>query len=553
MDNNSMEFDFEQQARKMQLYFKNLTLKKIYLMLVGLTVVIVAFSMYVGLQSFSIHSAEFRFFLIFLCMVWGAPFFIKYKSEKTLARGGKVQLSKGYLLSQIMLGIGVAIAIVTMVFSVISSPILISDDYYDLIDMQENGSFTENVESYENMLIPIVDYSLAEKLGDKKLGEDNLGSQFTIDQYSMIYQDGDIYWVGALEYTGFFKWMNNKDTGSPGYIKISATNPSDVQIVACEMQYIESAYFGQDMARNMYLSNMGKYIAYDYSFEIDDEGNPYYIKAVYENEFSFVNGLDAVGVILLNAVTGDVEYYDMGSEPSWVDKVVPANIVLTQLNYYGEYVHGFFNTLFAKKEIVNVTDGYNYIYSNDKFYLYTGLTSIGNDESIVGVVLSDAKTKETTFYSIGGATEYAAKSSAEGMVQDLGYTATQPILINYLGEPTYFTMLKDAEGLVKRYAYVNVKEYQNVGIGETIAAAQVSYNKILSLTDDENSSVTLTIDQIIAVVDDATTYYYIKFADEEYAGTIYIAHISTSTELPFYEDGDVVTVTLSQGMIVTIK
>lgn len=549
--NDDVYFDPQEFARRVENFFKNLSMKKVYGILSIVTVVILAFSMYFGLQSFSLHSTAFRSFVIFMSLIWALPFLIKYKKEKLQFPRQKVTMPKSYLLSQIMLGVGVALLIVVVAFSVSTSPIFISDDYRDLIGMTETGTFEENVESYENMLIPIVDYSLAEKLGDKKLGEDNLGSQFTIDQYSMIYQNGDIYWVGALEYTGFFKWVNNKDSGSPGYIKISATNPSDVQIVACNMQYIDSAYFGQDMSRNMYFSNMGKYIAYDYSFEIDDEGNPYYIKAVYENEFSFVNGLDSVGIITMNAQTGDVDYYDMGSEPSWVDKVVPADIVLTQLNYNGAYVHGFFNTLFAKKEIVTVTDGYNYIYSNDKFYLYTGLTSIGNDESIVGVVLSDAKTKETNFYSIGGATEYAAKSSAEGMVQDLGYVATQPILINYLGEPTYFLMLKDNEGLVKRYAYVNVREYQNVGIGETIAAAQVSYNKILSLTDSE--SETLTIYDIIPVVDDGTTYYYILFAEEEYADTIYIAHISTSTSLPFINIGDTVDVTLSQGMVVSIK
>lgn len=546
---NEFGIDIEEIGGKIFRYIKNMSLKQLYVAMAVLSAIYIGFLMYFGLQSFSIYSPGFRSFVVFLCGIWGLPYIIKRSMEKTAyPRMKGSNLGKGYLPSKIMLGIAIGLIVVFTLLSFITSPIFISDDYRDLVGLESNGVFEENVESYSNMLIPIVDYSLAEKLGDKKLGEDNLGSQFTIDQYSMIYQDGDIYWVGALEYTGFFKWFNNKDSGSPGYIKISATNPSSVEIVPVSMQYIDSAYFGQDMSRNMYFGNTDKYIADDYSFEIDDVGNPYFIKAVYENEFAFVNGLDAVGVIILDAQTGDADYYDMGYEPSWVDKVIPADLVLTQLDYYGEYVHGFWNTLFAKKEIVTVTDGYNYIYSNDKFYLYTGLTSIGNDESIVGVVLSDAKTKETTFYSIGGATEYAAKSSAEGMVQDLGYYATQPILINYLGEPTYFLMLKDAEGLVKRYAYVNVKEYQNVGIGETIAAAQVSYNKILNFTETEKEL--LTVNDIVAVVDDGTTYYYIKF--EEHGEDIYLAHISTSTSLPFINVGDEITATLSGGMVIAL-
>ena len=208
------------------------------------------------------------------------------------------------------------------------------------------------------------------------------------------------------------------------------------------------------------------------------------------------------------------------------------------------------NTIFAKKEMIRTTNSYNYIYTNDNFYLYTGLTSIGNDESIVGVVLSDAKTKETNFYKLGGATERAAKQSAEGEVQDLKYSATDPILINYLGEPTYFMMLKDKEGLVKKYAYVNVAQYQMVGIGDTINQAQVNYNQILNFEAQEETE--LTINEIIPVVNDGTTYYYITFMEEEYKD-VYMAHISISKDLPFMKAGDTVQVNLSEDVVISIK
>jgi len=385
---------------------------------------------------------------------------------------------------------------------------------------------------------------LAFRLGDKKLGESKgLGSQFTINNYTMIETEGELYWVGALEYTGFFKWLSNRDTGVPGYMKISATNTSNVELVTYPMQYVPSAFFGQDLNRKIYFSgNMTKLFGNYTAFEIDDEGRAYFIKTVLDKTIALSQGDVAIGVVVLDAQTGEVEYYDIENAPEWIDRIQPTNIITDQLGYYGKYVHGYFNTIFSKKEVLQVSEGYSYIYNNNQFYLYTGLTSVGADESIVGFTLTNMRSKETTFYRIGGATEFSAQNSAQGAVQDLGYIANWPILVNYQDEPTYFMTLKDREGLIKKYAYVHVKEYSIVGIGDTLIEAQSQYSKNLRSaitnpnTGGNQIELTSTITSIEQVNIDGTSYYYLVLADLD--NKMFIASYNMSYELPISKIND---------------
>ena len=70
-------------------------------------------------------------------------------------------------------------------------------------------------------------------------------------------------------------------------------------------------------------------------------------------------------------------------------------------------------------------------------------------------------------------------SSAQGQVQNLGYQATFPLLLNISGEPTYFIALKDDAGLVKMYAMVNIQKYQWVATGDSIKECEKAYNQLL--------------------------------------------------------------------------
>ena len=130
-------------------------------------------------------------------------------------------------------------------------------------------------------------------------------------------------------------------------------------------------------------------------------------------------------------------------------------------------------------------------------------------------------TKETIFYDAPGATEVAAQASAEGVVQDLGYKATFPLLINVVGQPTYFIPLQDNTLLVKSYAMVNVAQYQIVATGSTVSQCEQQYIRMLSekgITQEEElpqTQATGTVAEIRSAVLDGNTWYYVRLEGEQ--------------------------------------
>ena len=280
------------------------------------------------------------------------------------------------------------------------------------------------------------------------------------------------------------------------------------------------------------------------SFEIDDDGNPYWIAPVYNYKIGLFGGKDITGAIMVNAIDGSSQYYDIKDVPTWVDRVYPSDLLLSQLENWGKYTNGYFNTIFSQKGVLKPTDGYNYVALDDDVYLYTGLTSVSSDASNVGFALINMRTKESKYYAISGAEEFSAMSSAEGRVQNLKYTATFPILINAGGQPTYFMSLKDGAGLVKQYAFVSVENYQIVAVGDSVAEAEKQYYKLLSdngkvKVDFEAKTVTAKIAHIQSAVVNGNSHYYFRLEGLE---KNFIAPISLNDGLPLLKTGDTVTI-----------
>ncbi len=526
-------------------------MRTMLIILAVITVVATFIAMYVFTLRFTLYSSMFRWYLVLICLLWSLPL-LAYYSKSWVKQGYGARFSVAFKSvpfgSLIPLALAVALILFFMIISVASAQIFNATAYRNLINVveYEESAFVEDIVNHDEMLIPIVDKDLATTLGDKLLGEKNLGSQFEVLNYSLSYYDGDIYWIGVIEYTGFFKWMDNKNTGSPGYIRVSATKASyETLLIEYPMQYVSSAYFSQDRDRAVYFSgaNSTRLTQGRVSAELNDDGELMFVSSVVKNEFFYSGGQNTQGTIIFDPVTGESEYYDVGAEPAWVDRVHATETVIDQLDYWGAYKYGYWNTVFAKKEVVATSSGYAYIVNQDadgntNIYLYTGMTSVGSDESIVGMALVNLKTKESMLYSTSGATEEAAMSSAEGVVQDLGYSAAWPILVNYEGVPTYIVMLKDDAGLVKSYAYVNLKDYSKVGQGETMALAQEAYETKIGLDaeeEDEELDVELTIADAQQVMDGGNTYFMIKFEESEYSD-IYKMLYSVNSELLFIED-----------------
>lgn len=452
-------------------------------------------------------------------------------------------------------GIALGVLAVFLVSSLIFSPVFCAAQYKDLIQ-SETGDFSTDVSEISWSQIPVVDRDSASRLGSRKLGEiDELVSQFEVaENYTQInFQDKPVR-VTPLVYGDIFKWFRNQAEGIPAYIKVDMVTQSvDLVNLPQGMKYSESEYFMRNI--NRYLRFRFPTLLYDnLSFEIDEEGTPYWVASTYTYRIGLASGQDANGAVMVNAITGEATRYALEEVPAWVDQVFDSDMILTQLGYYGAYQSGFWNSVFGQAGVKYPTDGYNYLAIDDDVWLYTGMTSAGGDESNVGFVLVNLRTKETKYYTVPGAEEYSAMSSAEGQEQHLGYTATFPILLNVEGRPTYFMSLKDDAGLVKKYAFVDVEQYQIVGTGDKLEAARTAYIDKLAAGDliDSNTpdkeetpvkQISGTIAEIHPVVQGGNTVYYFRL--NEVGGT-FTANISISNTLPFLKSGDRVTLTCEE-------
>ena len=443
--------------------------------------------------------------------------------------------------------IGIVVALLYGVVLFLCSPILNYKAHRDLVGTVDEIEFSNEIEHIDLKQLPTIDTQLAAKLADKKLGEiPSLGSQVTIGELHLQSIGGQLYYVAPLEHSSLIKWLTNRE-GTSGYIKVSATNQNDVQLVTeldgkpLKIKYLESSYLLSDLHRAAFLRDM-KSAHTDFTFELDDNGRPYWVVTRYDNAIGITEA-KAIGALVIDAQTGESEIYDIDNMPKWIDRIQPSKFINNYINKWGELVHGVFN--FNDKDKLKTTTGMNLIFNKDECFYYTGITSVGNDEGLVGFTLTNTRTGKTTMYKTAGATEEAAIRSAEGKVQQYGYKATFPYLINIQGEPTYFTTLKDSNGLVKQYAMVNVKNYNTVGVGDNLQSTLNKYlegltNTNISLEGSNKEEVIQgEVERIGLVVKDGSSIYDIKLKDSD---KIYSVSTETSREIALTKVGDKVEI-----------
>ncbi|MBE6729586.1 MAG: CvpA family protein [Ruminococcaceae bacterium] len=443
-----------------------------------------------------------------------------------------------------------ACIIVSILFSVIGGIVgaeIFNASRYNKLITLEDGDFSSDVSEISREQIPVVDRDTASRLGQRKLGEmSDLVSQFEIEElYTQINYNGKPVRVTPLRYGDIIKWLNNQKQGVPAYITVDMTTQETELVRLNEgIKYSDSEYFMRNLTRKLRFEYPTKIFG-NISFEIDDEGTPYWVASTIEYKIGIFSGEDIGGAVLFNAQTGESKYYDISEIPTWVDQVYDSDLVLSQLIYNGKYRSGWLNSIFGQKGVLQPTDGYNYLAINDDVWLYTGITSVTSDESNVGFVLTNLRTKQTKYYAVPGAEEYSAMSSAQGQVQHLGYKATFPLLLNVAERPSYFMALKDSAGLVKMYAFVDVQQYQIVGTGNTVEESRADYlaklkNQDFSVSDNKAESIEGVVQEISSAVVESNTCYYIKLIDND---NIFIVSVKMNDNLPFLKVGDTVNVT----------
>lgn len=502
-------------------------LRALIIVLVG--IVCLGAYYYVTIPAINIHSQGtwgVILFLVFVLMLLSGLKQLRKSSTAETVEG--IRTFRFHFKEYSLLFKALAILLLLLVIfyimgSLLSSPFFNAARYQKLLTIEER-EFTDDIKEVDYKTIPLLDKDSASLLGNRKMGSMvDMVSQFEVSgDYSQINYQGKPVRVTPLTYASPIKWLTNQKNGIPAYILIDMTTQNTECVKLTEgIKYSKGEYFNRNLFRHLRF----RYPTYIFDdqifFEIDEEGTPYWVCPVKKFNIGLFGGQTVGRVVLCNAQTGECVDYAVEDVPSWIDKVYSADLLVNLYDYSGLLKHGYWNSMLGQKDCLQSTNGYNYIALEDDVWVYTGITSVSGDQSNVGFVLMNQRTMETRSYKVEGAIEDSAMSSAEGQVQNLGYRATFPLLLNIADEPTYFMALKDGAGLVKKYAMVNVQKYQWVAIGDTVQECERNYtdllstNGIVSVSATDGKSISGKIESISPVVLEGNTHYYLCLEGQE--------------------------------------
>ena len=542
------------------------------------TVVLAVVAFYVMLPAVNFKSYDFYIYLGLVAasyVVFNGLFANVMMKPEYTPYVKKQAIVPGIIIGILIVAVGIGY--------LVSSEFFRAKDYSEIIDVRTDSNFSEeiqeqNAESFS--AIPKLDEEAAAQLATRALGvleSKGYVSQFTVyPEYTQINYNETPVRVAPLQYANIIKWFTNTKNGFPGYVIIDMANES-TEFVELEnsIKYSPAEHFNKLLKRHLRFE-YPTFMFADATFEIDDEGNPYWICARLDKTIGLFGGTDVIGAVVVKAdsPTGESKYYtidEIKAEETlqWLDRIYDSDLIVEQYNFYGKYQNGFWNSILGQKDVITTTANYNYIAKDDDVWMYTGVTSVTSDQSITGFVLVNQRTKEAIYYRVNGGTEYSAQQAAEGRVKDLGYEATFPLLLNIGGEPTYFLSLKDDSNIVQQYALINVAQYNNNKMGATgtdLAKCLASYvsalkesgikvdinlDDVVINTPDNNQDVTVEYDEITGAINDIRTavmggesYYYIRVNGN---ASYYVISASSNEEVVIYNVGDNVKVTVEKG------
>lgn len=525
---------------------------------VALTVAALVF--YVTLPAINVQNTGFWMFFAFIAAVFGGVYALcgvrsgVYRMVKGGKKGSqKITFEKGVSTGKIIVAVVAVPLAVLLIGTLMSSTFFNASRYSQIIEVKE-AVFEEDMPETDLVSnIALMDSASANIIGNRTLGAlSEVVSQYQINgTYFQINYRRTPKKVSTLEYEDFFKWANNREKGIPGYVMVDPVNSSAEYIeFETPIRYTESAYFSEDLQRTLRFSYPTKIFG-SCSFEIDEEGKPYYIVSCMKPRVGLFGAMDVNEVIIFNPCDGSSSLYALADVPSWVDNVFTGDLASEKFDWYGTLKNGFWNSVIGNKDCKVTTDDFGYIIIEDDVWFFTGVTSVSNDESNIGFIISNARTGEYKFYPVIGAEEYSAMKAAEGEVQEKGYVASFPSLINVSGNATYIMVLKDSGGLVKLYALVNVENYSIVATGSTQTEAKEAYLKLLQQegilkpedtpeppAPDNLLSAEITVSNIRLVTVSGESWVYLTAED----GTLYKRSVAADESVLLIGVGDKITV-----------
>ncbi|MBR3646308.1 MAG: hypothetical protein IKN54_07800 [Lachnospiraceae bacterium] len=509
-----------------------------------LTIALLEFAVfYVTLPAISIYSIEFwvvqGVFTVLFLLFTSVDASIDNKTDYAV---GVIRYNVLTIISIVLVIIGI---IVVFVGNIASAKIFNANKYASLIEVEMRDFQTDLPEVNQVNDIALMDTEGARVVGQRAIGSlSDVVSQYEIsDSYSTIDFNGQPTKVASLEYADFFKWYNNRKTGIPGYVVVDPVKfEAKYKKLNKSIKYTTSGWFNDNLQRHVRFQYPTA-IFEGYYFEVDNEGNPYYICPVLKPRVGLFGAKDVSGVVICDPCTGDSKYYDVNDIPNWVDRVYDGELATRKYNWKGILSGGFINSVIGQKDCKMTTNDYGYKVMDGDVWVYTGVTSVIGDQSNVGFILVNARTCQTIYYTIAGAEEYSAMEAAEGQVQNLGYKAAFPSLINIGGQPTYLMVLKDKSNLVKMYAMVNMEKYSIVATGTNQKDTLSLYKKLLkdngagtSLVENQKEDIEVADVRYVNV--EGETYVYIS----DTYGNVYKKLFAEDENLIFVKEGDKINV-----------
>ena len=563
---------------------KGSNLKRVIISII-LTLIIGAVAYYAMLPALNFKAIELYIYIGMLIVAYIGIYGI---ASKAYFRPEYMEYAKNKV--KIPIALILVLALVVGIGYLTGASIFRAKDYAEIIDVKE-GNFAEEIEEIDFSAVPRLDKDSSNMIATRALGElSDYVSQFVVNSYysTQINYKGTPVRVQSLDYGDVFKWLKNTKEGIPAYIIVDMTTQKAETVRLEEgMKYSPAEHFNEYLIRHVRFK-YPSLIFDEPSFEIDETGRPYWIVPVLDKTIGLFGGTDVIGAVIVDSINGDTtlvstsldgttklptDKFVTDKEFQWLDQVYSASIVNQQYNYYGKFNNGFWNSIIGQENVKVTSSGYNYLALNDDVYMYTGVTSISSDQSIIGFILINQRTKEAVYYQQAGALEETARTSAQGKVQQYGYQATFPILLNVSGEPTYFMALKDSSQLVKMYAMVNVEQSTIVGVGSSLAECTENYANELekngvnvevdvdSMGEEETPDtpkvetvdVTGKVEEIRSIITGGETYFYIKLVDN---ATYYKVAVKDAERIVILNAGDTITFTVdkeAKGEIVTVS
>lgn len=425
----------------------------------------------------------------------------------------------------------------------IFSPLFHASSYANRIEVNQEHDFALDIQEVEFDKISLLDKDSAQKLGKEEIGtKSEWASEYSVSNlYTQInYNDANLF-VSPIDYNSFASWSNNKKDGIKGYMTVNGVS-KEAKIISLEegIKYTESAYFSDNLYRKLRFSYPTRIFG-EANFELDDEGSPYWIVSTLKYTAIGLNP-DVKSIIVLNAITGESKEYAAEDVPNWVDHVYAADLIVDQVNNWGKYKKGFINSIFSRENVVNATEGYNYLAINSDIFMYTGITNTNEKNSNLGFILTNVRTKETNYYAIEGVGETDAMDAVKSLAPK--NEVSFPLLINIDDRATYLLNVKDSTGLIKMYALVDAVDSNNIvisdstfGIEEAIKKYKNEYiNYSTSLTLEEDTIVVKSIEQVL--IRGNTNYYITDAKDKKYVADIEI----NKYKLPYLKEGQTISV-----------